>query len=181
MVGFQSVIDFTATEAPTRVFGDFDRTQIFHGSTSLVVHRTVPAEAQASIVQTIVGVDDKRTGALIRTEAVTSDAVTGQAYFTIGTDVFFRGFGGFGGARGLSSTLSYPDRDPDHRATYGTRPDQALLYRLSGDHSPHHSDPEYAKQTPIGKPFFQGLLTYGVVGRALLHTVCGSEPDFFDR
>ena len=37
-----------------------------------------------------------------------------------------------------------PDRAPDEVVRYSTRADQALLYRLSGDRNPLHSDPSFA-------------------------------------
>ena len=60
--------------------------------------------------------------------------------------------------------------------TYATRPDQALLYRLSGDRNPLHSDPVFAKRAGFDKPILHGLCTYGFTGRGLLHMVCGSDP-----
>jgi len=63
--------------------------------------------------------------------------------------------------------------------TYRTRPDQALLYRLSGDRNPLHSDPAFARRGGFDRPILHGLCTYGFTGRALLHTVCGSDPARF--
>lgn len=63
--------------------------------------------------------------------------------------------------------------------TYQTRPDQALLYRLSGDRNPLHSDPNFAKVAGFDKPILHGLCSFGFTGRALLHTFCGSDPDRF--
>jgi acyl dehydratase len=69
--------------------------------------------------------------------------------------------------------------EPDHVVTYGTRPDQALVYRLSGDRNPLHSDPVFAKRAGFDQPILHGLCTYGFTGRALLHTLCGSDPARF--
>jgi acyl dehydratase len=63
--------------------------------------------------------------------------------------------------------------------TYATRPDQALLYRLSGDRNPLHSDPVFAKRAGFDRPILHGLCTYGFTGRALLHAVCGSDATRF--
>ncbi|HET7688381.1 MAG TPA: MaoC family dehydratase, partial [Candidatus Macondimonas sp.] len=89
--------------------------------------------------------------------------------------------GGFGGERGPSSEgiNVAPNRDPDHIVTYNTRPEQAALYRLSGDPNPIHIDPNFAKMSGYPKPFLHGLCTYGFVGRAILHTLCGSDPARF--
>ncbi len=45
-----------------------------------------------------------------------------------------------------------PAREPDETVTYATRPDQALLYRLSGDRNPLHSDPTFAKRAGFDQP-----------------------------
>ena len=54
-----------------------------------------------------------------------------------------------------------------------------MLYRLSGDRNPLHSDPSFAKLAGFPKPILHGLCTYGVTGRALLHGLCGSDPSKF--
>jgi acyl dehydratase len=76
-------------------------------------------------------------------------------------------------------TFEPPARKPDHEVTYATRIDQALLYRLSGDRNPLHSDPSFAKLGGFPRPILHGLCTYGFTGRALLHTLCGSDPSRF--
>jgi acyl dehydratase len=60
-----------------------------------------------------------------------------------------------------------------------TRPEQALIYRLSGDRNPLHVDPLFAARGGFERPILHGLCTYGVTGRALLHTLCGSDPARF--
>ena len=88
--------------------------------------------------------------------------------------------GGWGGDRGPAATGGEPpDREPDHRVSYRTRPDQALLYRLNGDRNPLHSDPSFAAMAGFDRPILHGLCTYGFSGRALLHTLCGSDPARF--
>jgi acyl dehydratase len=75
--------------------------------------------------------------------------------------------------------VAFPERDADHEVTYATRTDQALLYRLSGDRNPLHSDPKFAAMGGFERPILHGLCSFGVTGRALLHTLCGSDPDRF--
>ena len=72
-----------------------------------------------------------------------------------------------------------PGREPDDVVTYAVRDDQALLYRLSGDRNPLHSDPVFAKRAGFDRPILHGRCTYGFTGRALLHSVCGSDAARF--
>ena len=92
------------------------------------------------------------------------------------SSVFIRGEGGFGGDRGPRAEWKVPEREPDHVVTYRTRPEQALIYRLSGDRNPLHSDPAFAARAGFPRPILHGLCTYGFTGRALLHTLCRLRP-----
>ena len=91
----------------------------------------------------------------------------------------FNGEGGFGGERGENVKLDFPERSPDHQVIYQTRDDQALIYRLSGDRNPLHSDPSFAKMGGFDRPILHGLCTYGYTGRALLSSLCDSNPGRF--
>ncbi len=72
-----------------------------------------------------------------------------------------------------------PDREPDYLLIQPTRPEQALIYRLSGDRNPLHVDPKFAARGGFSQPILHGLCTYGVTGRALLHVLCNSDPARF--
>ena len=90
---------------------------------------------------------------------------------------FCRGDGGFGGPPRESPPVhKIPDRAPDIVCDLGTRPEQAMIYRLSADLNPLHIDPDVAKAAGFPKPILHGLGTFGVVGHALLKTVCDYDP-----
>jgi len=160
--------------------GDIDLTQLVHGEQAVELAGPIPVEGKVSTTSRITGIYDKGKGAVIASESTSVDAGTGEPRFTTRSSVYIRGAGGFGGERGPSGRRNVPpERDPDHRVTYLTSPDQALVYRLSGDRNPLHSDPEFAKLAGFDRPILHGLCTYGFTGRALLHSLCGGRPERF--
>ncbi|GAA0388761.1 3-hydroxyacyl-thioester dehydratase HtdY [Microbispora corallina] len=164
-------------QAPTgRRLGDFDPAMLVHAEQSFEAHREIPPEGRVRTTSTVTGIHDKGSGALVTSEARAVDAETGEPMVTSRSAVFIRGEGGFGGGRGPRDEWAEPQGPPDHKVTYPTHPDQALLYRLSGDRNPLHSDPAFAARAGFDRPILHGLCTYGVTGRALLHAVAGSDP-----
>jgi acyl dehydratase len=163
------------SQAPPPPFGDFDPARLVHAEQAVTLHRPVPVEGTVTATARVEGVYDKGKGALvvIVSEAVLDD---GSPLATNRSAVFIRGEGGFGGERGPAETWAAPERAPDAAVTLATRPEQALLYRLSGDRNPLHSDPAFAKRGGFDAPILHGLCTYGVAGRALLHEAAGGDP-----
>ena len=158
-------------------WGEFDFRMLLHGEQGLTVHGPIPAQGSVKTVTTIVGIYDKGKAAVVRLQGDSTYADSGKPAFSTRFAAFIRGEGGFGESRGpeIADPPKMPDRAPDHEVTYATRADQALLYRLSGDRNPLHSDPTIAKFAGFDKPILHGLCTYGFTGRALLHELCGSD------
>lgn len=160
--------------------GDYDRRKLVHGSQTTVVHSAIPAAGSVEYSSTILGVYDKGSGAAVETEIRAVDPSTGEPVFTNRSVAFIRGDGGWGGDRGPSQPeATPPDRKPDHVVTQHVADNQALIYRLSGDRNPLHSDPGFARAAGFDRPILHGLCTYGMVGRALLAEVCGGDADAF--
>jgi acyl dehydratase len=161
-------------------FGTFDPAMLVHGEQAIELHGLIPPEGTVRTTTTVSGVYDKGSGALVVLSARSVDATDGTLRFATSTSLFVRGEGGFGGPRGPEGALGpVPDREADEVVRYSTRPDQALLYRLSGDRNPLHSDPVFAARAGFERPILHGLCTYGFTGRALLHALCGSDPGRF--
>ena len=165
---------------PRASLGSFAPAMLVHGEQTIRLSGLIPAEGTIRTTSVVTGIYDKGSGAVVVGESTSVDAVTGEERFVATTSLFIRGEGGFGGERGPSAAAHpAPDREPDEVVTYATRADQALLYRLSGDRNPLHSDPVFAKRAGFDRPILHGLCTYGFTGRALLHTLCGSDPARF--
>lgn len=160
-----------------QAIGDYDPAMLVHGEQFVEVHAPLPTEGTASVTTRITGVYDKGSGAVVETETI--GVASGRPLYTLRSAVFIRGAGGWGGERGPSRRPTRPDRPADATVTYPTRLDQALLYRLSGDRNPLHSDPAFAARAGFERPILHGLCTFGFTGRALLHARCGSDPQRF--
>lgn len=166
--------------------GEFDPAMLVHGEQSIALHGELPTDGRISITTTVAGMYDKGAAGLVVLESESRHADSGELAFTSRSSLFIRGAGGFGGPRNPEGDEEtelagepVPTREPDETVTYSTRDDQALLYRLSGDRNPLHSDPSFAKRAGFDRPILHGLCTYGFTGRGLLHTICGSDPARF--
>jgi acyl dehydratase len=158
--------------------GTFNPALLVHGQQSVTLHRPIPVEGSATLESEVTAMYDKGKAAVVVT--ATTATMDGAPLYTNTASVFIRGEGGWGGDRGPSGPQNVPpEREADHQVTYRTSPDQALTYRLSGDRNPLHSDPSFAAIGGFDRPILHGLCTYGFTGRALLHTLCGSDPARF--
>ena len=176
---FAVVVGWGAGSA-MRNIGTFNPALLVHGQQAITAHKPLPVSGSASLQGRVVGMYDKGKAAVVVTETVATDLADGKPLFTNVSSAFIRGEGGWGGDRGPSGPQNVPpDRAPDHQVTYQTSPDQALVYRLSGDRNPLHSDPSFAAMGGFDRPILHGLCTYGFTGRALLHTLCGSDVNRF--
>ena len=152
---------------------------LVHAEQYVELHRPLPVAGTVRTSSRITGMYDKGSGALVESESVAVDPASGEPVITTRTGTFIRGEGGFGGERGSAEPWQLPDRAPDHKVVEQTRPEQALLYRLSGDRNPLHADPKFAARGGFSRPILHGLCTYGFTGRVLLHELCGSDPARF--
>ncbi len=160
--------------------GSFNPAMLVHGEQRVVCHRELPVSGTLASTCEITAIWDKGKGAVVEVTANATDASSGEPLFDLVMSAYIRGEGGFGGERGPSGSANeLPDRAPDHSVTYSTRPEQALVYRLSGDRNPLHSDPSFAAFAGFDRPILHGLCTYGFAGRALLHQLCDSDPARF--
>jgi len=157
---------------------EFNPMLLLHGEQYTELKAPIPTSGTLTTKARISAIYDKGKGALVLIDADTvdgKDAVVCSNQFSI----FLRGEGGFGGESGPKPTHEAPERAPDAVEEFQTLPQQALIYRLSGDRNPLHADPNFAAMGGFDRPILHGLCTYGIVGHAVLKTYCDYDPAAF--
>jgi len=154
---------------------------VVDGERKIEFHKPMAVQGDVVASTRVVGAWDKGAGkgAVIVSETTLSNAA-GEDLLTITGSLFARGDGGFGGpAEGQPEPHPVPARAPEMSVDIPTSPDQALIYRLSGDRNPLHCDPAVAKAAGFPRPILHGMCTYGITCRAVLQTYAGYDPSRF--
>lgn len=151
-----------------------DFTQLLHAEQSLTLHQPLPVAGSVELTSMITDIFDKGSGALVVNRTI--GVVDGEPVFTTRSSVFVRGAGNFGGERGPSSKYEAPEQAPDAKLSFQSSVNQALIYRLTGDRNPLHSDPAFAAAGGFDRPILHGLATYGITVRLLLGEFAGGDP-----
>jgi len=152
-----------------------DMTRLVHGGQMIRLHRAIPPAARLETVGHVKGIYDMKK--LAQLVIATTTTLAGEPCFDTEWSLLVRDAGGFNGPRPPKADIPRaPDRDPDFTVVSPTSPEQALLYRLSGDLNPLHADPEFARAVGFADgPILHGLCTFGIVGRALISGLGGDE------
>jgi len=146
---------------------DYNRALLLHGEEEILIHKPLPPESKLHTETRVKDVFDKDKAALLILETNASDE-DGDALYSVRMSLFLRGEGGFGGPEGPKPANVAPDREPDGVIERKTLPQQALIYRLSGDKNPLHADPEFAAKGGFDRPIIHGLLSYGLCCKAIV-------------
>ncbi|HEY2224233.1 MaoC/PaaZ C-terminal domain-containing protein [Actinomycetospora sp.] len=181
----QQVLPSFAVIPATRVsllrkLGDVDMGKVLHASEAVRLFRPLPPAGSLSVEFEITGLSDKGPGknAFVTITGRGTDPESGEPVVETEMGLALRGAGGFGGTNSPTGTrVEIPDRDADLRREDRTRADQALLYRLTGDRNPLHSDPTFAAKVGFERPILHGLATYGFATRALVRELADGDPD----
>ena len=147
---------------------------LLHGEQDMEFYRALPTSGALNVSLRVSNVYDKGSGMLIDI-GCDSHTQAGEALTRAKYGIFIPGLGGYGGERGTNERVDLPERPPDCVHEEKTLESQALLYRLSGDLTPFHADPDAAEKAKFEKPILHGLCTYGFAARALLKWCCGNE------
>jgi hypothetical protein len=155
-----------------------DHVRLLHGEQHVELYRPLPPEGAVIPEYRVTGVKDRgvEKGATLAFQKLLKDA-DGAPLAAVRSVYVLRGDGGCGGL-GEAPTVPppLPDRRADRTMMISTLPRQALLYRLSGDYNPLHSDPEIARKAGFERPIMHGLGSMGIVCRALVRAYCDGDP-----
>jgi len=157
---------------------------VLHGEQRLKMHEPLPHSADILVDSSVKGIFDKgkEKGALIITETDIKLKENENLLCTLSSTTFARGDGGFGGpSDGAPEPHLIPERKSDDEFSADTEPNQALIYRLSGDRNPLHSDPEIAKAAGFDVPILHGLCTYGTACRTIISNVCDYDSTLIEE
>ncbi len=153
-----------------------DLKTVLHGEEAIRLHRPLPSSGKLLSTVKVSGIYDKKKAALVVLETETRDE-EGTMIGETRMSLFCRGLGGWGGDPGpKAEAMAVPkDKSPDFEISYKTSPNQAAIYRLSGDVNPLHIDPKAAEAAGFPKPILHGLCTFGFATRAILEGACGGD------
>lgn len=155
----------------------FNPVMLLHGEQRIEIKNPFPTKSKVTTTGVVKSIWDKGSGAVIEIEAETKDE-KGQLLCVNTFGAFVRGEGGFGGERGPSGPKNVPpDRAPDEVVEMQTLPQQAAIYRLSGDRNPLHIDPKVAAMAGYDRPILHGLCSFGHAARAVIQKCCDGDPD----
>jgi acyl dehydratase len=162
-------------ELLARSGGSLDK--VVHGGQSVTVHAPLPPAGELTTRGVITGVYDLKRMTQLVFQAETK--LDGRLVFSSEWMLLVLGEGGFDGPRPPKSPIPKipSDAKPLFVVEERVSPEQAILYRLSGDPNPLHIDPAVAKLFGFERgPILHGLATYGFAARALIASALGGDP-----
>jgi acyl dehydratase len=159
-----------------------DYLRLVHGEQSVTLH--APLQPAGTLIgrSRVVRLVDKGEGkgAVLHVEKTLTDETSGTLVATTEQVLFLRGDGGFSKHAASDPPAPAlpppPETEPDVVLDLPTRPDAALLYRLSGDTNPLHVDPAVAARAGFPRPILHGLATYGVACHGIVKVFCDYDP-----
>eukprot|EP00268_Persea_americana_P004037 TRINITY_DN11272_c0_g1_i2.p1 TRINITY_DN11272_c0_g1~~TRINITY_DN11272_c0_g1_i2.p1 ORF type:complete len:312 (+),score=44.57 TRINITY_DN11272_c0_g1_i2:336-1271(+) len=164
----------------------FDPRLLLHGQQYIEIYRPLPSSCSIRNKAEVAGLHDKGKATVLEIETTSYHKDSGEALCMNRSTIYLRGAGGFSKSSPLYSYSKYPTNQvspiniPNCKpfAAYEecTHESQALLYRLSGDHNPLHSDPPIARIAGFSRPILHGLCTLGFAVRAIIKCLGSGDP-----
>ncbi|XP_028766625.1 enoyl-CoA hydratase 2, peroxisomal [Neltuma alba] len=169
----------------------YDPRLLLHGQQHIELYKPFPSSGHILNKPSLAGLHDKGKAAILEIETKSYDKESGDLLCMNRMTAFLRGAGGFSKSSNLFSYSNYPadqvsvvefpESQPFSVFEDRTNPSQALLYRLSGDYNPLHSDPMIAKVAGFSQPILHGLCTLGFAVRAIIKCICRGDSERIKR
>jgi acyl dehydratase len=166
---------FWVDQAPTGINID----HVLHGEQRLTIEAPLPPVGAVRRKMQVTRIVDRGEGrgAFVCTEDRLFDAQDGRLLARLEATILCRDEGGRGGSHtDMPAPQPIPERAPDGSIAIPASPQQALIYRLSGDTNPLHSDPIHAANAGFPRPILHGLASYGTACLALLCELADGDP-----
>ncbi|KAG8752052.1 hypothetical protein FRC14_007401 [Serendipita sp. 396] len=181
----QDVIDFNKSfkSAPIPGLPPLNPSRVVHATMSTEILRPIPADSGDGwqLTNRVIGVHENKSGIIVENEIMLVDA-NGTPYTRMITGSFNLGAKATGKPfsksiiRAPQAKPIPKDRAADYVFKQSTTPEQAIVYRLSGDYNPLHIDPSIGQRAGFGGTILHGLATYGYAARAVVAKVGGNDP-----
>lgn len=165
----------------------FDPRLLLHGQQYIEIYKPLPSHGCILNKASIAGLHDKGKATVLEIEIVSYEKESGERLCMNRLAIYLRGAGGFSKS---SQPYSYssnrsnqsafpkiPKSQPFVVYEECTHVSQALLYRLSGDYNPLHSDPMFAEIAGFSRPILHGLCTLGFAVRAIIKCICRGDQN----
>jgi acyl dehydratase len=161
-------------------FPKFNPMMLLHGEQKTEALKPLDPSIEYLTQSEVADIADKGKGALatfkIRTYEKNADGKPGDCVLINTMSLFIRGIGGFGHKGTINDVIPpLPEAKPTKILEQKTIPNQALIYRLSGDINPLHVDTNMAQAGGFDKPILHGLCTYGISGKQIIQAYCNNE------
>ncbi|KAH6799865.1 enoyl-CoA hydratase 2 [Perilla frutescens var. hirtella] len=169
----------------------FDPRLLLHGQQYIEIYKPLPSNGCILNKAAISGLHDKGKSTVLEVEILSYEKESGVLLCMQRVAIYLRGAGGFSKS---SQPFSYTKYPPSQTLTYKipktqpfavfeehTQPSQALLYRLSGDYNPLHSDPRIAETAGFSRPILHGLCSLGFAVRAIINSICRGDQNMIQN
>jgi acyl dehydratase len=159
---------------------DFNPMMLLHGEQSLTIYSPITVDSHYYNKTILDNIYDKEKGALLVVKNINySDKEMKNLAFVNETSLFIRGIGGYdkNKSSGIQQPTipAIPKSAPTFVLEQTTSPNQAVIYRLSGDYNPLHVDQSMAEMGGFEKPILHGLCFYGITAKLIIAKVAKND------